>query len=535
MAFGRRLEKNKARPGVANPSPRFPVQANNSQTNPQAQPSDTLALRPHPIPTQTHHDSNHAYTAPPATTYHSPSSGWVQSTPLHYKTQVTTEVPEAWQEKTVQGPTLSDLIASKFDAVLTSIDGETFNGDERELVIHGDPQPLLRGGWGSASREVSRGANRAISSAVTSTNYFSKANFYANSRLPPNLPPFNLYLPSYPLVCLAAQYSQRAYIKPSGREREAHVDANWRMGTKAMVIKSVPIDNMNTIIFAIRGSQTFMDWAVNVNSAPVSPSGFLDDPGNLCHSGFLSVARKMIKPVAARLRSLLQEDPSRSGCSLLMTGHSAGGAIASLLYAHMLAEQTGSELGILADCFKRIHCITFGTPPLSLLPLTKPHSPRYSKSLFLSFINEGDPVPRADKAYVRSLLDLYTSPLPGTNCMANLLPPAHRPRLALKAALKPGKRPNASRTSSAPARPERARSWCWRVPPGVLSNAGRLVVLRATQNGNVAADDDVKAVLTTDAQLREVVFGDPIMHMMKLYARRVEVLATKAVTAKIWE
>ena len=83
------------------------------------------------------------------------------------------------------------------------------------------------------------------------------------------------YLPLYPLVCLAAQYSQRAYIKPTGKEREAHVDANWRMGTKAMVIKSVPIDDMNTIIFAIRGSQTFMDWAVNLNSAPVSPSGFL--------------------------------------------------------------------------------------------------------------------------------------------------------------------------------------------------------------------------------------------------------------------
>ena len=64
-------------------------------------------------------------------------------------------------------------------------------------------------------------------------------------------------------------------MKPSGKEREAHVDANWRMGTKAMVIKSIPIDDMNTIIFAIRGSQTFMDWAVNLNSAPVSPSGFL--------------------------------------------------------------------------------------------------------------------------------------------------------------------------------------------------------------------------------------------------------------------
>lgn len=66
----------------------------------------------------------------------------------------------------------------------------------------------------------------------------------------------------------------------------------------------------------------------------------------------------MIKPVAVRLRSLLQEDPSRTGCSLLMTGHSAGGAIASLLYAHMLGEQAGSELGVLAGCIS----------PFSLLP-----------------------------------------------------------------------------------------------------------------------------------------------------------------------
>ena len=47
------------------------------------------------------------------------------------------------------------------------------------------------------------------------------------------------------------------------------------MGTKAMVLKSVPIDDMNTIVFSIRGSQTFMDWAVNLKSAPASPEGFL--------------------------------------------------------------------------------------------------------------------------------------------------------------------------------------------------------------------------------------------------------------------
>ena len=86
----------------------------------------------------------------------------------------------------------------------------------------------------------------------------------------------------------------------------------------------------------------FRIWAIVYDSK--------DDPGNLCHSGFLSVARKMKQPVAARLRALLEEDPSRSNCSLLITGHSAGGAVASLLYAHMLAEGIKSELNVLTGC-----------------------------------------------------------------------------------------------------------------------------------------------------------------------------------------
>lgn len=423
---------------------------------------------------------------------------------------------------------LRDLISTKFDSVITSIDGERFGGDEQELVILDDDQSGIRGGWGFGSRQVSRGANRAISTAVVGTNYFAKANLYANSRLPPNLPPLQLYLPSYPLLCLAAQYSQRAYNKPTGSEREAFVNADWRMGTKAMVIKSMPIDDMNCVVFAIRGSQTFMDWAVNLNSSPVSPKDFLDDPGNLCHSGFLSVARKMIKPVAARLRSLLAENPARSSCSLLMTGHSAGGAVASLLYAHMLAEQVKSELNTLTGCFKRIHCLTFGTPPISLLPLTKPPTLRYKKSLFMSFINEGDPVPRADKAYVRSLLNLYASPAPGSKCIASVpaLKPCKRKAKAKKAKGQP------SNALSAPTAPVQAP--VWRVPAGALSNAGRLVVLRESENSTTGVEGDVKAEITCDQELRGVVFGNPVMHMMKVYARRVEILATKAVTAKIW-
>ncbi|MCJ1287030.1 hypothetical protein MMC26_006377 [Xylographa opegraphella] len=430
-------------------------------------------------------------------------------------------------ENGTSGAEICDLISCKFNAVITSIDEESFSGDERELIIHPTFDPGLRGGWGFSKAEVSRTANKAISTAVASpksSNYFAKVNLYANSQLPPDQPKLKLYIPSYPLICLAAQYSQRVYTKPSSKEREAHVNADWRMGTKAMVIKSIPIDDMNAVVFAIRGSQTFMDWAVNLRSAPSSPADFLDDPGNLCHSGFLSVARKMIQPVAARLRSLLEENPSRSTSSLILTGHSAGGAVASLLYAHMMAGAVRSELNLLTGCFKHIHCITFGSPPVALLPLSKSSNPRYRKSLFLSFINEGDPVPRADRAYIRSLFDLYASPAPGSSCIGSILPSIPLPQA--KSRFRPLRR----KLQKVPAAPVASRP-LWHIPPGSLSNAGRLVVLRG---GASRREDDMTAVVTSDQQLRGVVYGDPMMHMMKVYARRVELLATKAITAKVW-
>ncbi|KAI9883900.1 MAG: hypothetical protein M1823_004314 [Watsoniomyces obsoletus] len=419
---------------------------------------------------------------------------------------------------------LCRLIASKLDSVLSLIDCDQFNGEEHELVVSQPALEIRGGGSRGVTKEVSRRADHAISSAITSTNYFCKANLYANSRLPPYLPPLKFYLSTYPLLCLAAQYSQRVYTKPAGSERHTHVEPDWRLGTKAMVLKSVPIDHMDVVVFAIRGSQTFMDWAVNLNSAPAAPTDFLDDPGNLCHSGFLSVARKMVKPVAARLRGLLEEDPSRAGSSLLITGHSAGGAVASLLYAHMVSRTVESELNILTGVFKRVHCVTFGTPPISLLPLNKPSDPRLHKSLFYSFINEGDPVPRADKPYMRSLLNLYSSPAPRTSGPSS----PQQPNKPTPAGL--WKRPKPQKAiTEAP----RARA-IWPVPPCALSNAGELVLLRNTvaNNPSSSVEDSVVACTTSDQQLRGIVFGDPVMHMMKLYASRIETLATNAVLAK---
>ncbi|KAG9246955.1 Alpha/Beta hydrolase protein [Calycina marina] len=448
-----------------------------------------------------------------------------------------------------QGAVLYDTLASKFNAAVTQIDNGCFGGDERDLAVSQQPHPVWQqeqqvSGYGESGQEKSKGiVSNGVSSALTTTNYFSKVSLYANSRLPPNLPPMKLYMPTFPLLCLAAQYSERVYMKPSGQEKETHVDA----GGRRLVLKSCPMDDQNTIVFAIRGTQTFMDWAVNLKSEPISSEGFLDDPGNYCHSGFLTVAKKMILPVAARLRNLLQEDPGRSKCSLIITGHSAGGAVAALLYSHMLSTTpaTQSELNILTSCFKRLHCITFGAPPVSLLPLAKPEDPKLKKSVFLSFVNEGDPVTRADKDYVRSLLDLYAKPAPGSTCIiTETLTPQ---RIQPFAASIGGKSSSSLTLYKKRASPIMSRSYLsaiqpplWPVPEATLSNAGKLVLLRGVeryekvQHGmrkpvNERMEEGVIAQMISDDLLRGVIWGDPVCHMMRLYARRIEILATNAV------
>ncbi|KAJ5179933.1 hypothetical protein N7492_003143 [Penicillium capsulatum] len=408
------------------------------------------------------------------------------------------------------GKNVRESTTRLLDQVVTSIDIGSFCGKEKELLT------ACTLPFRSDERKYDRRSQRTGKQKPSgSIDYFSKVYLYANSRMPPNLPPLKFYRATYPLLQLAAQYSRRVYHKPNDKERESYVNSDWLQGTKAMVIKSLPVDDLNTIVFAIRGTQSFMDWAVNVNTAPVAPAGFLDDASNCCHAGFLNVARKMVGPVAARLRALIEEDPGRMSYSLLITGHSAGGAVASLLYLHLLSESPliVSELTHLRGCFKNIHCVTFGAPPVSLRPLIHTTSTRKSKSMFFAFVNEGDPVTRADKGYFFSLLDLYASPAPGS--LWSLLDWRSKPRPIVN----------------------------WKVPPTTLSNAGRLVLLRARDQpngrppvlhpgpGGVPATqprERIEAFGTTDADLRGIAFGDPLMHLMDLYARRIDALAFEA-------
>ncbi|KAK8194556.1 uncharacterized protein BKA78DRAFT_293251 [Phyllosticta capitalensis] len=482
--------------------------------------------------------------------------------------------------------TLCDLISSKLDSVINSIDDEVFSGNHDELVIYEHPQHAQSGSQEHVNQQVVsvEGGHQNVVETANKHNRFSKVWHYANSRLPPHLPPFKVFVETFPLLCLAAQYSEKVYHKPVGAERETQVEPDWKRGTKAMVIKSVPLDDMNTVVFAIRGSAGFMDWAVNFRPAPASPAGFLDDPGNLVHSGFLYTAKNMVKPVAKRLRQIIAENPRRASCSLLITGHSAGGAVAALLYAHMLSATVRSELTALHDCFKRVHCVTFGAPPISLIPLQKPappssstdekqHRSRHHKSLFYSFVNEGDLVSRADKDVIKNLLRLLATPAPlvpntnnsnSNNTHSDL---AALSKLSLSSTnLKKLKHKKSTSASALVEHQHHTKPLpVWDVPPGTLSCAGRLVLLRERHpqhqqhlhlgqgeggtnvtsplrgtggaggvggmGGVGAKGADVEACVIDDDMLRRAVFGDPMCHMMELYARRIEALAHRAVTA----
>ncbi|KAI5920327.1 Alpha/Beta hydrolase protein [Camillea tinctor] len=478
-----------------------------------------------------------------------------------------------------QSAAMYDQICDRFNDVMTLIDRDRFVGNENDLFMYqapveAPPPPLpaedskqlttnRKGCSKKSKKDAPKGQTSAVATSIISAGYFSKVDLYANSKLPMDLTPLRLDLNVYPLLSLAARYSERVYEKPRGSERDAHIDANWKTGAKAMYIKSVPMDRMETIVFAIRGTATFMDWAVNLNTAPTAPIGFLDDASNFCHAGFLSAARKMIAPVAARLRHLLQEDPRRCSYSLLIAGHSAGGAVASLLYMHMLAttKAAASELNQLTGFFKCIHCITFGAPPVSLLPLRKPATSALRPSQFLSFVNEGDPVARADKAYVKSLLELFAAPAPGAQQAQQQQaikekegtpPPPYPSPASSKHGSKPRERKSksslaskSSKTSMKSARSGKTRKApagpVWRVPASTLSNAGCIVVLRS---GSPSAKvrramtveerlrEGVVAQVASDEQLRGVVWGDPVCHVMRLYAARVEELAIGAATAK---
>lgn len=120
------------------------IQVSNRKPRNQTQPSKKLpnrpSLDPPRSPASSRHTQNSSNHHVPSRPTHPPEvSAWEQvpmSPPGHSGGSSRQPLNQFRQDTTNAlnpDPALCDLISSKFDAIITSIDGESFSGDEREL------------------------------------------------------------------------------------------------------------------------------------------------------------------------------------------------------------------------------------------------------------------------------------------------------------------------------------------------------------------------------------------------------------------
>ncbi|RYC56448.1 hypothetical protein CHU98_g9752 [Xylaria longipes] len=156
------------------------------------------------------------------------------------------------------------------------------------------------------------------------------------------------------------------------------------------------------LIIAVRGSASTVDHLVNLNGEPRDARqapGLGDQTLKfLAHAGFLNSARELLASISTQIEKRLSKGQK---FNILFTGHSAGGAVATLLHLALRVKFAGVPFS----------CITFGSPPVAkfvdedriALDRVMEQAP------VLNIVNEYDLVPRLDAGYLRSLLRLYNS------------------------------------------------------------------------------------------------------------------------------
>ncbi|KAL2819822.1 Alpha/Beta hydrolase protein [Aspergillus granulosus] len=324
-----------------------------------------------------------------------------------------------------------------------------------------------------------------------------KVKKYTNGVLPDTVVPFSLSKENLGLVNVAAWSAKAVYASGTAHMKHIaqpeevskhyptqhieNINASFRDGTvKATRVQLFSAHKeglpSSLLVVAIRGSTSKRrDWTINFDDIGkgTEGEGFLDseDCKYKVHGGFLECAKAMVEKLTDAISSVIAKagiESTNGGIQLLFTGHSAGGAVASLLYAHMMSKNP-SALTDLSPKFTSIGCIVFGTPPVSNPALGPPSE----DSTFLSIINEGDPVPRIDKDYIESLLMIYL---------------CTEPTVAMQ----------------------------WDLPQMLLNNAGTVLFMKDDEQDLCAVPDDVGQTKTRRV-LETTIFGNPRAHKMDMY------------------
>ena len=159
------------------------------------------------------------------------------------------------------------------------------------------------------------------------------------------------------------------------------------------------------LVVAVRGTvmKSMKDNIVNANSRGQSADHLVPRDMQLsmeAHAGFLAAAEVLVAKTAQNIDGMSRHAPIKH---VVFTGHSAGGAVSSLLFLRFLTHAAVEYPDL------RFSSITFGSPPV-VRPDIAPSLPRGDNcGLTLAIVNEYDLVPRTDASYIRSLVDLYRS------------------------------------------------------------------------------------------------------------------------------
>jgi|GEM_PF-4381107 len=129
----------------------------------------------------------------------------------------------------------------------------------------------------------------------------------------------------------------------------------------------------NTLVVALRGTDDFQDWIKNLDVDKVRAFG------GRVHRGFLSIVKNIYSEAEQAIDSL--DSPSLK--KLKVTGHSLGGALATLLAAKLQAEKAFLHT-------KEISVVGFGGPRVGDIDFYNSYELRDNLQLY---INEADPVP----------------------------------------------------------------------------------------------------------------------------------------------
>ncbi|CAM1503554.1 Fc.00g011450.m01.CDS01 [Cosmosporella sp. VM-42] len=265
-----------------------------------------------------------------------------------------------------------------------------------------------------------------------------------------------------------------------------------------------------TLFVSVRGTACAADHMVNLNKESRDAAAtFKFDRGAesiSAHRGFLACANVLLPWLTEEVLRQVELDPMLK--HIVFTGHSAGGAVAAVAFLHF-ACQSLAQLS-----FVDLSLVTFGSPPITSINVTELAKRQHRVEHVLAFVNEFDLVPRLDRSYMLSLVDLYRS--------SYGLPPTS-PDDSSDPQLQRGEGPGGTE---------------WKLPSPDYHIVGDIVVLRSKIDLGVvfrpgetdfdtlvAPSQRLDMVHVSPQEFQQLLFCDVSAHKRRLYLERLEKLS----------